>query len=180
MAMDDLYSRIVSQRGSAEQSLIKHLPGFRGYMEMNARRQADRMVRDQVAEQLRQQLSRLSVIEITLLDSGGLKYMSKTRSAKTKFQTLIDRIATEAPGYSGFFDSIKIGANDLEVVYAFDLALMEYVDKFKTKLDTLQQAARDNNAETIDAAIADLDSLTIEANDAFSLRDNVLKGLDTQ
>lgn len=177
--MDDLYRRIVSQRGSAEE-LLTRLPGFRGYMEMNARRQADRMVREHVAEQLRQQLNRLSVIEKTLLDNGGLKYMSETRSAKTKFQTLIDRIATQAPGYSGFFDSIKIGANDLEVVYAFDLALLEYVDKFKEKLDALQQAARDNNAEAIDAAIADLDSLTIEANDAFSLRDNVLKGLDTQ
>jgi hypothetical protein len=179
MVMDDLYARIVSQRGSAEE-LLARLPGFRGYMEMNARRQADRMMRDHVAEQLNQQLNRLSVIERTLLDNGGLKYMSDTRSVKAKFQTLVDRIATEAVGYSGFFDSIKIGPNDLEVVYAFDRALLDYVDKFKAKLDTLQQAARDNTEETISSGIADLDSLTIEANDAFSLRDNVLKGLDTQ
>jgi hypothetical protein len=170
--MDDLYSRIVSQRGSTEK-LFARLPGFRGYMELNARRQADRMIREHVADQLRQQLNRIATIEKDLLDAGGLSYMSKTRSAKTKFQTFIDRIATDAPGYSGFYDAVKIGPDDLAVVYAFDQALLDYVDKFKQKLDTLQDAATKNQG--VDQAIRDLDALTIEANEAYSLRENVLK-----
>jgi hypothetical protein len=170
--MDDLYSRIVSQRGSTEK-LFARLPGFRGYMELNARRQADRMIREHVADQLRQQLNRVATIEKGLLDAGGLSYMSKTRSAKTKFQTFIDRIATDAPGYSGFYDAVKIGPDDLAVIYAFDQALLDYVDKFKQKLDTLQDAATKN--EGVDQAIRDLDALTIEANEAYSLRENVLK-----
>jgi hypothetical protein len=170
--MDDLYSRIVSQRGSTEK-LFARLPGFRGYMELNARRQADRMIREHVADQLRQQLNRIATIEKDLLDAGGLSYMSKTRSAKTKFQTFIDRIASDAPGYSGFYDAVKIGPDDLAVVYAFDQALLDYVDKFKQKLDTLQDAATKNQG--VDQAIRDLDALTIEANEAYSLRENVLK-----
>ena len=58
---------------------------------------------------------------------GGLAYMSKTRSAKSKFQTFVDRIATDAPGYSGFLDAIKIGPDDLAVIYSFDQALLESV-----------------------------------------------------
>jgi hypothetical protein len=171
--MNDLYSQIVGQRGSLEK-LLARVPGFRGYMEMNARRNADRMIREEVASQLRQQLSRLSVIEKALLDQpGGLSYMSKTRSAKTKFQTYIDRIATDTPGYSGFYDAVKIGPDDLQVVYSFDLALLDYVDKFKVQLDALQNAGSDK--AVIDPAIQTLDALTIEANEAYSLRDNVLK-----
>jgi hypothetical protein len=170
--MNDLYSRIVSQRGSTEK-LFARLPGFRGYMELNARRQADRMIREHVADQLRQQLNRVATIEKGLLDAGGLSYMSKTRSAKTKFQTFIDRIATDAPGYSGFYDAVKIGPDDLAVIYAFDQALLDYVDKFKQKLDALQDAATKN--EGVDQAIHDVDALTIEANEAYSLRENVLK-----
>jgi hypothetical protein len=173
--MDELYSRIVGQRGSLEK-LAARIPGFRGYMEMNARRQADRLIRDTVAQQLRNQLNRLSTVETTLLGAGGLKYMSKTRSAKTKFQTFIDRMATDVPGYTGFFDALKIGPDDLAVVYSFDQALLEYVDKFKAKLDALQDAAAKN--EGVDEAISALDGLTIEANEAYGLRDNVLKGLD--
>ena len=174
--MDDLYSRIISQRGSVEK-LMERIPGFRGYMEMNARRQADRMIRESVAQQLKSQLNRLSTVETALLDAGGLKYMNKTRSAKTKFQTFIDRIATDVPGYSGFFDAVKIGPDDLEVIYSFDEALLDYADRFKAKLDALQDAVSKN--EAVYEAVRDLNALTIEANEAYSLRDNVLRGIDS-
>lgn len=173
--MTDLYSKIVSERGSLEKLLSK-LPGFRGYMELNTRRQADRMIRESIAATLRQQLNRLVMAEKTLLDAGGLKYMSKTRSAKTKFQTFIDRIATDNPGYSGFFDANKITPEDLEIVYAFDYALLNYSDKFSEALTVLQDAAQKN--EGIEGAIAALDALTIEANEAYNLRENVLKDIE--
>lgn len=173
--MDDLYARIVSQRGSVEE-LVARLPGFKGYMEMNARRQADRMIREHVAAQLTLQIKRMAQIEKLLLDSGGLKYMSQTRSAKTKFQTFIDRIASDTPGYSGFFEAVKVGAEDLQVIYAFDLALLDYVDKFKEKLDAMQDATTSGTG--VDEAIRDLDTLTMEANEAYGLRENVLTGIE--
>ena len=173
--MDDLYSRIVRERGSMER-LLARIPGFRGYMDMNARRQADRMIRDYVSGQLKTQLNRLSSIETMLLDGGGLAFMSKTRSVKSKFQTFVDRVATDTPGYSGFFDALKIGPDDLAVIYSFDQALLDYVDKFKEKLDALRDAAMKN--EGIDEAIRELDALTIEANEAYNLRENVLNGIE--
>jgi len=173
--MDDLYARIVRDRGRLE-SLAAKIPGFKGYMEMSARRQADRLIREHVVEQLKLQLNRLPSIEKTLLDQGGLSYMSKTRSAKTKLQTFIDRIATDTPGYSGFFEAVKIDAEDLEVTYAFDRALLDYEDQFKEKLDALQAAAAKN--EGVDEAIGALDALTVEANEAYSLRDSVMKGIE--
>lgn len=173
--MDDLYARIVRERGKLE-SLAAKVPGFRGYMEMSARRQADRLIREHVVDQLKLQLNRLPTIEKALLDAGGLSTMSKTRSAKTKLQTFVDRVATDTPGYSGFFDVVKIDAEDLEVAYAFDRALLDYADKFKEKLDALHDAAL--KGEGVDEAIRDLDALTIEANDAYGLRDSVMKGIE--
>ena len=172
--MDDLYSRIVRDRGKME-NMLARLPGFRGYMELNARRQADRMIREHVADQLQQQVTRFTAIEKTLLDAGGLSYMSQTRSAKTKLQTFVDRVATDAPGYSGFFDAIKIGAQDLEIVYAFDKALLDYVDKIGERVSALQKAAQ--SGEGVDDAIRHLDALALEANEAYRLREDVLKGL---
>jgi hypothetical protein len=173
--MDDLYSRIVRDRGKVENLLAK-VPGFRGYMELNARRQADRLIREHVAAQLQQHVTRFTTIEKALLDAGGLSYMTKTRSAKTKLQTFIDRVATDAPGYSGFFDAIKIGPQDLEIIYAFDKALLEYVDKLGERVSDLQLAAQ--SGESVDEAIRDLDALALEANEAYRLREDVLKGLE--
>jgi hypothetical protein len=173
--MSDLYNKIVNERGGFEKLLAK-LPGFRGYMELNTRRQADRMIRDGVAAALRAQLNRLATAEKALLDAdGGLKYMSKTRSAKTKFQTFIDRIATDSPGYSPFFAANKITPEDLERIYAFDNALFDYTERFGTAIGALQDAA--TKSAGIDEAIAALDALTIEANEAYNLRENILKDI---
>ncbi|RPI98505.1 MAG: hypothetical protein EHM39_07890 [Chloroflexi bacterium] len=172
---NDLYSKIVRERTSLEELGLK-IPGFRGYMEMTARRQADRMIRDDVARKLQTQLSRLVNIEKMLLDAGGLSYMSKTRSAKTKFQTFIDRITSDTAGYSGFFDAVKIDEEDLAVIYSFDAALIDYADKLAEKLNALEQAAAAN--EGIDAQIRELDALTVEANQAYNLRENVLLGIE--
>ncbi|MBK8026089.1 MAG: hypothetical protein IPK19_33065 [Chloroflexi bacterium] len=172
--MSDLYDQIVSQRGSLE-SLLARIPGFRGYVDKAARRTADRMIRDHVADQLRMRVNRLAQIERQLLDSGGLGYMSKTQSAKTKLQTFHDRVKAAAPGYSGFMEAVKVESSDMERLYAFDEALIRYADRFAEALDTLESAVGQNDG--VDAAIADLDRLTIEANDAFALREEVLLGI---
>jgi hypothetical protein len=53
---------------------------------------------------------------------------------------------------------------------------LDYVDSFSEKLDALQDAAVKN--ENVDEPIRELDMLTIEANQAYNLREDVLKGLE--
>ena len=174
--MSDLYDQIVNQRGSFE-NLLARIPGFRGYIDKAARRTADRMIRDYVAGLLTQSVNRLAQLERRLLENdGGLLYMSKTSSVKTKLQTYRDRVQTAAPGYSGFMEAIKVEADELERLYSFDEAQVRYADRFEAALDEFETAI--SSKEGIDEAIAKLDALTIEANEAFSLRENVLTDLD--
>jgi hypothetical protein len=123
--MSELYDQIVSQRGSLE-NLIARIPGFRGYVDKAARRTADRMVRDHIADALTQRISRFTRIESKLLDNGGLSSMSRTANVKSKLQTLRDRIETAAPGYSGWGEAVKVGTDELERIYSFDEAMIRY------------------------------------------------------
>lgn len=172
--MSELYDQIVSQRGGFER-LLNRIPGFRGYLDKGTRRTADRMLRDHIADLLTQRVNRLAQIERRLLDDGGLRYMSKTQSAKTKLQTYRDRVKAAAPGYSGFMEAVKVDAEALEKLYAFDEAQMRYADRVEDTLNLLEDAV--NKKEGVEDAIRVLDSLTIEANDAFSLREDVLTDL---
>ena len=172
--MSELYDRITSQPGSLER-LIKRIPGFGGYLDKKARRTADRLLRDHIADELSRRINRLAEIEKTILDNGGLSYMSKTSSAKSKLQHFRDLVKTAAPGYSGIMEAIKIGPEEMDKLYSFDEALIAYADKFDGALNTLAKAATDKTG--IDEAIAALDVLTIEANDAYTLRDDVLTNL---
>jgi len=174
--MSDLYDQIVSQRGSVER-LIARLPGFGGYMERSSRRTADRMLRDYIAGQVAERLNRFTEIEKALLDSGGLAHMTRTRSAKTKLQTYHDRVKAAVPGYSGFFAAVKIGEDELERLYSFDEAQIRYVDRLDEVLDQFEEAVKTQG--DIEAAIAAVDSLAREANEAFNLREDVLTNLNT-
>jgi hypothetical protein len=169
--MSDLYERIISERNGYEK-VLGRIPGFRGYMDKGSRRAADRMVREYVAGQLKQQINRLAATELQLLTGGGLSYMSATSSAKTKLQTYHDRVLTAMPGYAGLDDPVKVQAEELDHLYAFDEAQIRYADLIKEAIDGLEAAAIAN--EGIDEAIRALDKATIEANQAFSLREDVI------
>jgi len=172
--MSDLYNQIVSQRGSFER-LIARLPGFNGYVDKSARRTADRMLRDHIADQLTQRINRFAQIERKLLDNGGSSSMSKTANIKMKMQTFHDRVKAAAPGYSGFGDAVKVGAEELERIYSFDEALIRYTDKFDESLNTFSTSV--TSKEGVDAALDTLDTLTTEANEAFTLREDVLTNI---
>jgi len=172
--MTDLYQKIVSERHGLEK-IMARIPGFRGYKEMSARREADRMIRDHIVGLLREQMNRFTAVDRELLKKGGLSAATKLREAKTQFQLYIDRVGAASPGYSGFYSANKIGPDELERVYAFDAALIEYVDIFRTAIEALDKALDTN--ENVDSAIKNLETVAIEANQAFNLRENVFTGI---
>ncbi len=172
--MSDLYNRISGERGAFERLLMR-LPGFGGYLDNKARRTADRMVRDYIADRIAERINRLAEIEKSLLDDGGLSYMSKTNAAKAKIQMYHDRVKTAAPGYSGFFAEVKIGPEQLESLYMFDELQIKYADQLQEKLDALAEAV--SSKAGIDEAITAVGTLADEARAAFAKRDDLITGL---
>jgi dGTP triphosphohydrolase len=173
--MSDLYEKIVSQRGSLE-NLVAKIPGFRGYQEGAARRQADTMIRDHIAGEVDDLVTKFTRVEKRILDNGGLRYMSKTREAKSKIQAYRDRIKTAPPKWSGMFAQVKVTTADLEKIYAFDEAQMRYVEDMAVKIEAIENALKAD--VDIEDALYDLEDKAAEANEAFQMRDDVLLQLD--
>jgi len=174
--MTDLYNKIVGDRGSLENLLAK-IPGFRGYMEMSGRREADRMIRDHVAKQFETLINRYATLQADLVRKGGLLVMDKAKNIHTNLETLRRRIATDTPGYSGFFASNKIGTEELENVYAFDEAMVRYVEQIAQKLDSLNTGISSADMTAIESGLNDLELTVNEAHQAYDLRNNVLTGI---
>jgi hypothetical protein len=173
----ELYEKIVSQRGRLER-IIASIPGFRGYHEKQARRTADRLIREHIAAELDKRIDRLIRAEKRILDDGGLKYMSATRSAKTKLQTYRDRVETAAPKYDGMWAQIKIGTEELDKIYAFDEAQLQYLQDIDRELGVLEETLK--TPEGIPDALDGLVAMVAEADDAFKLRDDVILGFETE
>jgi hypothetical protein len=167
-----LYEEIVSQRGTLE-NLIAKIPGFKGYHEKNARRQADTMLRDHIATRIQAIVTQFVQVENVILGNGsGLRHMARTREIKSRIQSYADRVQTAAPKYSGMFASIKIGNEELDRIYAFDEAQLRYVDRLETEVGILKATVEKGEAfESALNAVADAVNVAI---DAFALRDDVI------
>ncbi len=171
----ELYEQIISQKGKLE-NLVAKIPGFKGYQEMQARRTADRLLRDHLASQIDAHISRFGRIQNDLLDDGkGLRYMSRARNVKSKMQAYRDKVATAAPKYSGMFAQIKVTQETLDRIYAFDEAQLRFVLQFETALDQL--AAAVDSGEGIEEALDGVYNVAATASDAFDLRDDEITNL---
>lgn len=176
MSSTRLYEEIVSQRGTLE-NLVAKIPGFKGYQEMNARRQADEMLRQYLSVRFQQLIERFTRLETKILGNGqGLMLMSRTREVKSKMQNYVDRVRTAAPKYSGMWATFKITSDDLARIYAFDEAQIRFADQFEAALDDVE-AAIDEDKETLEKSLDKLYDVAVDAIEAFKLRDDVILNL---
>lgn len=174
--MSELYERIVSRRGRLE-NLMLRIPGFAGYQEKQARRTADRMLRDYLSEEIERRITRFTRLETEVVDKVGLGFSTKMRDAKTRLQTYHDKIATAAPKYDGLWAQMKIEAEDLDKIYSFDESQIRYVDQFDSALEEIEKAVDAGDKDALTPSVEKLHDLASEAIDAFELRDEVLTGL---
>jgi hypothetical protein len=162
--MTDFQGQIEEGRGKLKKLLLK-IPGFKGYIEMEDRRTADKMVRDVVADRFQEQLDRLTGMMSEFVDRGDLEYMDKLEGVAVKIRTFIDKIRHAVYGYSGFFDAIKIDQDKLDKLYGYDQALLDGIDGISETLDNLASAVE---SDKIKALIA---SLTQQAADMVTKAD---------
>jgi hypothetical protein len=175
--MSNLYDQIVRERGTVR-NWMDRIPGLGGYLDKGDRRTADRMIREHLAKELQQRLSRFINMEKQILKTAGMSAMTDTREAKTKFQTYIDKVKAAPPGYSGFFAAIDVDDMAMERLYAFDEAQIRYVDRMDAALNDLETAIEKD--EAIQPAVQAIYNLAQEAMEAFSLREDVLTDLNTK
>ncbi len=135
--MSDFQGQIESERGKLKELLLK-IPGFKGYIELEDRRTADKMLRDVIANRYQEQVDRLSEIQTDFVDRGDLAYVDDLEVVVVKLRTFIDRIRHAAYGYSSFFSVIEIDAEKLDKIYDYDFALLSGADSMADALVNLE------------------------------------------
>ncbi len=150
--MADFQGQIESQRGKLKELLLK-VPGFKGYIEMEDRRTADKLLREIVADRYQEQLDKLTGIQTEFVDRGDLAYVGDLETVVVKIRTFIDRIRHAAYGYSSFFSAIKIDAEKLDRLYAYDQALLDGIENFASSLDSLAAEVDTDKIKTLIASL---------------------------
>jgi hypothetical protein len=171
--MSDFYKQITDMQGTVE-TIVRKVPGFKGYFEKQDRRAADKLLREKLVREFEGQLSEFSRLQVKLVDAGGIKYMSRLQSINTRLQTLIDKIESAPQGYTGLFDATKVKEDNLKSVYAFDNGMLVYEDQLASGLKSMASAI---GTEEISGVIDQLDALVSEMSSLFARRIDAMQGL---
>jgi len=135
------------------------------------RREADKLLRLQVARGFEEQQRRLNRVQVQLVNGGRLGGLVLLDRAMMRLQLLVDRLKTASYGYAGLFSALKVKEAELGALYDYDASLLGSVDKIKALIDAVSAAATD--AEMTKAG-NDLLLALDEANEVFSKRQDVL------
>jgi hypothetical protein len=170
--MSDLFDRVTGHQDLFTRILAK-LPGFSGYIERQNRRQADKILREAIADRFQEQWQRISGLQRDLIRQGQLQYAGDLEAAALKLRQFIDRVRTASYGYAGFFDAIKINEQELARVYQYDLALLTMNEEIGSAIDNVERSI---GTDGLPAAIRHLTNRAQEAVDAFNRRTEVMIG----
>ncbi len=154
------------------ESILRYVPGFRGYLEKEYRRESDYLARTWLADQLQSTKRPLDEFFRGLLDAGQIDAMPLLDRIRTRLDGLIAKMRGDVRGYSGIFDYVRIGQRELDRVYNEDMALIKEVTQFVKTVDHLTSQSTPAG-KMAGELLQQLD--TIET--AYGQRTDILKGL---
>jgi hypothetical protein len=171
VTMVDMQETVDSSLTSLER-LAKMVPGYKGYKEKELRREADKLLRTQLSNDLDEQRQRLSGLQMQLVSQVQLEYVDDLERAVMKLQLLVDRIRTASYGYAGLFDAVKVKEPQLDALYDFDIQMFDSVHEIAADIDDVASAI--SAKEGIGLAIAELVVTAEQANMTFGHRNEAI------
>ena len=168
--MNDPLDKITA--GDTLFSKIKNfMAGFVGYVDRDNRREADKLLRLTVAQRLDEQWERIAELQRRLIKENQLEQVDDLEEAAIKLRAFGNRIKTASYGYSGLFDAVQINSTELELMYEYDVALLEGVDQISNAIDNLSASI---GTDGYPAAVRHLVTLSDEMVVAFDRREEVI------
>lgn len=174
--MDNIRSRTLGgQPGDLLHRIASIVPGYEGYTDREKRRDADKIFRMQLARRYSAQRDRLNRVEQGLLRARQMSSIGEIDRLAGLLQRFIDKLSTATYGYSGLFDSIRVEAQDLDQLYAFDLSLAGGVDQLSGAIDALESAASAGGQYAeLPAALTRLETVLDDLNRRLNQRADLL------
>ncbi len=168
--MNDILERVTGESDFIKKIFGK-LPGFRGYVEREDRRNADKLLRESIAERFENLWRRISSLQKEAISNGEIEKIDDLESSAIKLRQFIDRVKTASYGYAGFFDVIKVNTEELNAIYQYDLKMLELEDEISRAIDNIESSF---GTDGLPAAIRHLTTLSQSCLDNFNQRKEVI------
>lgn len=154
------------------ETILRYIPGFRGYLEKEYRRESDRLVRMWIVDRLRQCKRVADRLARELWEARRLELLPQLDRIRGRLDTFMGRVDGAVAGYSGFFDYVRVNEAVLDRVYEHDVGLMEAVEQVAQTIESWEPATL--GSSQIDVLLDQLERL----DRRWDGRTHILEGID--
>ncbi|MCU0293468.1 MAG: hypothetical protein MUF10_16020 [Thermoanaerobaculaceae bacterium] len=142
------------------------IPGYKGYLERELRREMDQVLRSELAGRIDRARDGVRAFQRQLrLDQSGL--LQRLSSADKRLDQVANVLRHAGSGYAGLFDAVKVREEELGTLYRFDLSLVDGVDALVAVAVALDG----------EAAVERLEQQLLDVGRQVESRDSVVKSV---
>ncbi len=158
--------------------LLDRIPGIRGYVAKNERREADEALRAAIGRKLEAARLQLSNVHQQLGQDIvlAMEYAERLGNVDTRLRGLTGKVMDAPTGYTGFLARHTIDETDLERIYSFDAQFFDYADEIGRQVAALEETVTVGG--DIGSALTQLNAAVQQAASAFAERQEILAGMD--
>ena len=164
--IEQLFEKVQSDMDPFKKIASK-IPGFSGYIERQSRRDADKLLRDTIADRFDEQWARISALQRQFISEGEIAYVDDLEAAAIKLRQFIDRVRRAPRGYSGMFSAVKINEEELAQLYVYDAAMLEMVDEVSRAIDNVEASV---GSDGLPAALRNLTDMARQCVEVYNRR----------
>jgi len=151
--------------------IASKIPGFKGYVERQNRRDSDKILRDTIYRRFREHEGRISDLQVEFINKGEIQYTDDLEKAALRLRTFADRVRTAPRGYSSLFEAVKINEDELAKLYEFDATLLDKSDEVGRAIDNIQASV---GTDGLPAALRNLQTISKACVEAYDRRQEVV------
>ena len=153
----DRTNEFVDDYQDTSDSMLRRIPGYSGYKDKEMARDSDRALRDDIAQKLDQDATRVETIQRTAAGERNVARVNELEPVVQGFRNAANVVRSLSYGYGGLFSDNPIDEIALKQLRVFDEGLLIKVDALTTAVDGLE-AGTSGDAGVIAKEIADFKS----------------------
>lgn len=123
------------------EDFLNSIPGYGGYRSKEKRRDADRLIRERLAQDYGQLADRLGRLATRFADERDLTAVRVITKPHSRLVTFRDRVRTATYGYAPLFGETEVDEGALDQIAAFDRSLADGLQPLGEQIEALEQSA---------------------------------------
>jgi len=175
--MPDIRDRMEEDKGILKK-IQSFIPGFSGYRKREDLRDADKMLRMQLAARLAMQRKGLEDCRGLVVKSYGSKELDMLGTLIFQFKKVEGLVGFAQTGYSGFVADVQIKENEMNRIYEFDAAMIDHIIAISASIDSLKSAMMASDEQASYKELMNVKARITAFEDQFNRRMNVITGTE--